>query len=124
MIQRIQNLYLLTVLILNIIYKVLSNKLSENYTIFIWIGSVDKYMIVTCILSFMSLLYYKRRKIQLFFNNINIYFQLLSLVFLIFNQYRFSLAHVLVMITFVLILYANRGIRRDEDLINSIDRLR
>jgi hypothetical protein len=124
MIQRVQNLYLLTILILNVIYKVLSNQFLENYTIFIRINSLDKYMIVTCIVSFISLVYYKRRKTQLLFNNINLYFQLLSLLFLIFNQYRFSLAHVLVMITFVLILFANRGIRRDEDLINSIDRLR
>ena len=124
MIQRVQNLYLVTILILNIVYKALSNQLLENYTIFIQISSVDKYMILTCILSFISLIYYKRRNIQLLFNNINVYFQLLSLLFLIFNQYKFSLAHVLVMITIVLILFANRGIRRDEDLINSIDRLR
>jgi len=124
MIQRVQNLYLLTILILNVIYKVLSKQLLENYTIFIRISSLDKYMIVTCILSFISLVYYKRRKTQLLFNNINLYFQILSLLFLIFNQYKFSLAHVLVMITFVLILFANHGIRRDEDLINSIDRLR
>ena len=124
MIQRVQNLFLLTILILNIVYKVLSNQLLKNYTIFIQISSVDKYVILTCTLSLISLIYFKRRKIQLLFNNINVYFQLLSLLFLIFNQYRFSLAHVLVMITFVLILFANRGIRRDEDLINSIDRLR
>ena len=124
MIQRVQNLYLLTILILNIVYKVLSNQLLENYTIFIQISSVDKYMILTCTLSLISLIYFKRRKIQLLFNNINVYFQLLSLLFLMFNQYKFSLAHVLVMITIVLILFANRRIRRDEDLINSIDRLR
>ncbi len=124
MIQRVQNLFLLTILILNIVYKVLSNQLLENYTIFIQISSVDKYMILTCTLSLISLIYFKRRKIQLLFNNINVYFQLLSLLFLMFNQYKFSLAHVLVMITIVLILFANRRIRRDEDLINSIDRLR
>ncbi len=124
MIQRVQNLFLLTILILNIVYKVLSNQLLENYTIFIQISSVDKYVILTCTLSLISLIYFKRRKIQLLFNNINVYFQLLSLLFLMFNQYKFSLAHVLVMITIVLILFANRRIRRDEDLINSIDRLR
>ena len=124
MIQRVQNLFLLTILILNIVYKVLSNQLLKNYTIFIQISSVDKYMILTCTLSLISLIYFKRRKIQLLFNNINLYFQLLSLLFLIFNHYKFSLAHVLVMITIALILFANRRIRRDEDLINSIDRLR
>ena len=89
-----------------------------------WTSSVYVYLIPTILISLTSLLLYKYRTRQLLLNRLNIFFQLLLLASSFDNLISFNIFYILLLINLVLINLANYGIKKDENLIKSIDRLR
>ncbi|MDG2371157.1 MAG: DUF4293 family protein [Flavobacteriaceae bacterium] len=129
MIQRIQSVYLLLIIIVNVIYKLILNTFSNiifpGYSMISnWTSSVYVYLIPTILISLTSLLLYKYRTRQLLLNRLNIFFQLLLLASSFDNLISFNIFYILLLINLVLINLANYGIKKDENLIKSIDRLR
>tara|TARA_B100001250_G_scaffold24146_1_gene20180 strand:+ start:1027 stop:1437 length:411 start_codon:yes stop_codon:yes gene_type:complete len=136
MIQRIQTLYILlaTIIIASCVvyvpYGIDNNPLNNRFLIdelfgFIW-------LILFCIFSLISVLKFNNRKKQLYYINGN----LIGIVSLIIIIYIFQLFHAqfnylingffifFLSIGFVFCFLAKKAIQLDEDLINSINRLR
>jgi len=129
MIQRIQSIYLLIIIIINITYKFISNYFSiinfPGYSMFSnGISSIYVYLIPTILISWISLLSYKNRTRQLILNRINYSFQSILLLCSFDNLISFNMFYVLLLINIILIKMANYGIKKDDNLIKSIDRLR
>ena len=132
MIQRVQTVFLVLILFL---FGVAQACLA--------IPKVLKYSIMTCVsddfilyLSFSALLvltaifFYKKRKIQLLLNRIQIFVHLLVLIILLISFKfwdEFSTEDIWLLVpssSVLLLLLANKGIKKDENLIRSFDRIR
>jgi len=132
MIQRVQTVFLVLILFL---FGVAQACLA--------IPKVLKYSIMTCVsddfilyLSFSALLvltaifFYKKRKIQLLLNRIQIFVHLLVLIILLISfkfWVGFSIEDLWLLVpssSVLLLLLANKGIKKDENLIRSFDRIR
>ena len=132
MIQRVQTVFLVLILFL---FGVAQACLA--------IPKVLKYSIMTCVsddfilyLSFSALLvltaifFYKKRKIQLLLNRIQIFVHLLVLIILLISFKfwdGFSTEDLWLLVpssSVLLLLLANKGIKKDENLIRSFDRIR
>tara|TARA_B110000444_G_scaffold60860_1_gene56880 strand:- start:949 stop:1347 length:399 start_codon:yes stop_codon:yes gene_type:complete len=132
MIQRVQTVFLVLILFL---FGVAQACLA--------IPKVLKYSIMTCVsddfilyLSFSALLvltaifFYKKRKIQLLLNRIQIFVHLLVLIILLISfkfWVGFSTEDLWLLVpssSVLLLLLANKGIKKDENLIRSFDRIR
>ena len=132
MIQRVQTVFLVLILFL---FGVAQACLD--------IPKVLKYSIMTCVsddfilyLSFSALLvltaifFYKKRKIQLLLNRIQIFVHLLVLIILLISfkfWVGFSMEDLWLLVpssSVLLLLLANKGIKKDENLIRSFDRIR
>ena len=83
MIQRIQNLYLLIICLVNLIYFILTVNGFHKFPDFTLFNFIDLpfYFAPTFILLIISLFFYKNRKKQLLYNRVNIFFNLLLLIF-------------------------------------------
>ncbi len=151
MIQRIQTIYLSLLIIcigLTFIFPFSSytvNDASVNYTVsgFMLNGkqilNIPLYFILIgiLILSLISIVLYKKRKLQLTLNKIN-YLLILGVIVLIFLDFgtigkvlgegaksvSYGVGMFLPLAALVFNFMANRGIKQDEKLINSLDRLR
>jgi hypothetical protein len=129
MIQRVQSIYLLLVIFINVVYKVfIDNCLSIHFPVDLimtnWILSIYIYMIPTVLISLISLFSYKHRNRQLILNRVNILFQLILLVSFFYKLIGFDLFYIVLLFNIVLIILANYGIIKDENLIKSLDRFR
>ena len=132
MIQRVQTVFLVLILFL---FGVAQACLA--------IPKVLTYSIMTCVshdfilyLSFSALLvltaifFFKKRKIQLLLNRIQLFVHLLVLIILLisFNFWDgFSTEDLWLLVpssSILLLLLANKGIKKDENLIRSFDRIR
>jgi len=136
MIQRVQSLYLLVAILLN---GVLSFYLplwitSENVEIFALSQPVAISLFsLSVLLSFIALFSFKKRKRQFVLGRINI---ILNFVLVgVFAYWTLSLpgemdisekgiGMLLPIISIVFIALANKAIKKDEDLVKSVDRLR
>lgn len=135
MIQRIQSLYLLVVVIIGVIAMFSPLwQLNENPLI---IGFENMYILslfaVEIVLAFVSIFLFKNRKLQFVIGRLNI---LINLILLgIFGYYsltfsgemKISEKEIWLLIPFVSIVFlfmANKAIRKDEELVKSVDRLR
>ena len=129
MIQRVQSIYLTLVVLINISYLVYveffssfhfplnSILLSSNLSIFL-------YLIPTLVISVISLFSYKKRNRQLILNKLNLMCQFIFLFILIYNQIKFGIFYILLILNITLIIVANNGIKSDENLIKSLNRFR
>ncbi len=88
---------------------------------------------VVAFLAFASLFSFKKRKLQLSLNRINILINLILLGVLAYLLLNISgemevsekgIGSFIPSVSTVLLVLANRGIQRDEDLVKSVDRLR
>ena len=131
MLQRIQSLYILGFISITLLYslrfpipfEVKTNTLQ-------WILSYTPYLIA--ILAFVSLFLFSKRKVQIRLNTFillgSIGYEVFSII-QVFEQFEtlkeLILIHcVLVFLSWIFILLANRYIKKDEALIRSVDRLR
>ena len=85
-------------------------------------------------LSLLSILSFKKRQNQFVINRLNIIFNLILLGLFVYRSLNLSGETVLVsekgigmflpIITIVMLVLANKAIKKDEDLVKSVDRLR
>ncbi|MEE9349633.1 MAG: DUF4293 domain-containing protein [Flavobacteriaceae bacterium] len=144
MIQRIQSLFLL-------LATVVSGALSHVF--FLWKATYDAdftalesiahesltikpigvLFIVSALISFVTIFMFKNRKAQFVMNRVNILLNFLLLGFIFYNLFNISgeplvsekgIGSFLPIASVFLLVFANRFIKKDEDLVKSVDRLR
>lgn len=81
-----------------------------------------------------SILFYKKRQHQFVLNRLNIVFNLILLVLFVYRSLNLSgeaikvsekgIGMFLPIVAIVLLVLANKAIKKDEDLVKSVDRLR
>ena len=136
MIQRIQTLYLLFIVILNAVLvqwtALWSNSMGE--TVFLegelWVA-VCFYSIAG--LALLSILLFKKRQNQFVLNRLNIILNLFLLGFFVYRSLNLSgeaevsekgIGMLIPVFSIVFLALANKAIKKDEDLVKSVDRLR
>ena len=126
MIQRIQNLYLLIICLVNLIYFILSIYGFDTFPNFTLFSFIDLPFYLTSIFSFViiSLFLYKNRNKQLLCNRVNIFFNLLMLIFSLDQLITLNHLYFIIISNLFFLMQANKGIKKDEEIINSIDRIR
>ena len=131
MIQRVQTIFLLTnlffLMTLYLFFELKSFALDIfNFEILI---NINLYLIFCSLITLISIFLFKNRTAQLFINKIQIFFHFISfllfLLELIASQHLNSIYKLLIPIfPLILLFLANNFIKKDEDLIKSIDRIR
>lgn len=136
MIQRIQSIYLLIAAIVSavliFVFPLYSNEVSgvvraENNPVFMgmFLGSA--------ILSLITIFLFKKRKLQFVLGRLNIILNFILLGVLVYQSQILSggdfspekgIGMFIPVISIVLLALANKAIKRDEDLVKSVDRLR
>ena len=126
MLVRIQNLYLLILVLINSLYMFANEFKFILFPIFTAFKFINVYFVfsITLISSLVSLIIFKKRKIQLLINNINILFNLFFLFLTIYEAYSFNSVYFVFIANLFFLYKANRAVKKDEELINSIDRIR
>ncbi len=136
MIQRIQSLYLLLVAILSFLAAFFVKSLAENDESSIFGLSIQLDRItffIAAITAVISIFLYKKRINQFIVNRLNIILNLFLLGFFVYRSLSLSgesllsqkgIWIVFPLISIVLLILANKAIKRDEDLVKSVDRLR
>ena len=126
MIQRIQNLYLLIICLVNLVYFILTVNGFHTFPDFTLFNFIDLpfYFAPAFTLLIISLLFYKNRKKQLLCNRVNIFFNLLMLIFSLDQLITLNNLYFIIISNLFFLIKANKGIKNDEEIINSIDRIR
>ena len=126
MIQRIQNLYLLIICLVNLIYFILTVNGFHTFPDFTLFNFIDLpfYFAPTFTLLIISLFFYKNRKKQLLYNRVNIFFNLLLLIFSLDQLITINHLYFIIISNLFFLMKANKGIKNDEEIINSIGRIR
>ena len=135
MIQRIQSLYLLIAAIivgvLPFVFDLWST--TENAVVF----AIDKQyllagLMISAVMSLASIFMFKNRKSQFVMNRLNIILNFILLAVFVYSSLTTSGemqvsekgVGILPIISIVFLVLANKAIKKDEDLVKSVDRLR
>ena len=136
MLQRIQSLYMLASVIvtgaLPFVFELWTdkNKVDVFFTSSIVFISL---FVLSTVLSFYSILNFKKRQHQFVLNRLNMIFNFILLGFFVYRSLNLSgetfvsekgIGMFLPAISIVLLVLANKAIKKDEDLVKSVDRLR
>ena len=137
MIQRIQTLYLFLALVVTGVLPYCFPLWKLNDGTAIYFMSTMLYTILlglSTMLSSISILYYKKRQHQFVLNRLNIILNLILLGLFVYRSLNLSGETVLVsekgigmflpIVAIVFLVLANKAIKKDEDLVKSVDRLR
>ena len=131
MIQRIQSFYLLIVSLISILSYFLFPRLNFTFNdLSIMNYCVIPYLCLVFFVSFFNIFLFKNRKLQLILNKIHLLIHLLILVVFFYCFYikKINYSDIQWILTpifsGIFLLLANKGIKSDENLIRSIDRLR
>lgn len=136
MIQRIQTIYLLLAAGISsgliFVFPLWEN--SENQEVFAWNELLFFCMFMgSAILSLISVLMFKNRKSQFMLGRLNILLNLILLGLFVYRSLNLSgetdvsekgIGILLPIFSIVFLVLANKAIKRDEDLVKSVDRLR
>jgi membrane protease YdiL (CAAX protease family) len=137
MIQRIQSIYLFFTFIITGILPFLFPLwvLDSNLEVYFMTNTV--YILLfgfSTALSIWSLFYYKKRQNQFVMNRLNIILNLILLGLFVYRTLNLSgeidkvsekgISMFLPIVAILLLVLANKAIKRDEDLVKSVDRLR
>lgn len=132
MIQRIQTLYLFLAALVS---GILSNVFSTGYDVVGVINSPYIYetLIFSGIFSLVIIFVFKNRKLQFVLNRLNIILNVILLGVFVYWSLNLSgegaisekgIGRFIPVISIVLLVLANKAIKRDEQLVKSVDRLR
>jgi len=137
MIQRIQTLYLLLVAVLSgvspFIFPLWQDELDENPVLFTQSTTYIILFGLSFTLSLFSIFEYKKRQNQFVLNRLNIVLNLILLGLFVYRSLKLSGEEIssekgigifLPILVIVLLVLANRSIKKDEELVKSADRLR
>ncbi|MDG3580946.1 DUF4293 domain-containing protein [Galbibacter pacificus] len=136
MLQRIQTIYLLLVVIVNG---------ALPFWVYLWTDAngaavyaesdvlYSALFIASAILAFITIFLFKNRKNQFVLNRLNMILNLFLLGFFVYRSLVLSgeinisekgIGMLLPVVSIVFLVLANRAIKKDEDLVKSVDRLR
>jgi hypothetical protein len=136
MIQRIQTLYLTICFIASAIVPFLVPVWIENETTAVYFTDVLPSTVLfglSTLLALISIFSFKKRQTQFVLNRLNIISNFILLGFFVYRTLNLSgetevsekgIGIVLPAISIVLLVLANKAIKKDEDLVKSVDRLR
>ena len=136
MIQRIQTIYLLIVGLIagvlpfwiNLWSDAEGNEIFANNDVFI-----SGAFYVSAVLAIISIVLFKKRKNQFVLNRLNMILNLFLLGFFVYRSLNLSgetlvsekgIGMLIPVFSIVFLVLANRAIKKDEDLVKSVDRLR
>ncbi|QLE01546.1 DUF4293 domain-containing protein [Galbibacter sp. BG1] len=136
MLQRIQSIYLLLVVIISGVLPFWVYLWTDNKGEAVYADNDILYsalFAVSAILAFVTIFLYKKRKNQFVLNRLNIILNLFLLGFFVYRSLILSgetnvsekgIGMLLPIVSIVFLVLANRAIKKDEDLVKSVDRLR
>ena len=131
MIQRIQSIYLFLAIIAMYLMSFKVFVYSKNKSLFMAQDDLNMFIltIVGTLLSSISLFMFKNRKFQLKLIRLTILIQMIIGVrlFILFNKFEVILNNqfiLLMVFTLLALVLAYRGVKKDEDLVRSVDRIR
>ena len=136
MIQRIQTLYLTISLIATAVVPFFVTLWTENETTSVYFTEITTSMVLfglSSLLALISIFSFKKRQNQFVLNRLNIISNFILLGFFVYRTLNLSgetevsekgIGIVLPAISIVLLVLANKAIKKDEDLVKSVDRLR
>lgn len=135
MIQRIQSIYLLIAVIVScgliFVFSLWTNNDVEIYAKDVMPAFVV--FLLSGLLSIVSIFKYKNRKSQFMLGRLNILLNLFLLGFFVYRSLNLSgeiivsekgIGMLLPILSIVFLALANKAIKKDEDLVKSVDRLR
>ncbi len=136
MIQRIQTLYMLIVVLLSAVliqWLAIWTTIDGTQVYFdnlVWVAVA---FYTSAALAFISILLFKNRQNQFVANRLNILLNLFLLGFFVYRSLNLSgetevsekgIGMLIPVFSIVFLVLANRAIKKDEDLVKSVDRLR
>ncbi len=136
MIQRIQSLFLICSIIVTAVLPFFFSLWTENEDNVIYFNESLLYIVFFAgisALASLSLFLFKKRQTQFVLNRLSIIFNFILLGFFVARTLNLSgemqisekgIGMFLPTISIVLLVLANRAIKKDEDLVKSVDRLR
>jgi len=136
MIQRIQTVYLILVIILGALVPFFLGLWSDSLGNELFGSGQTGVLLAFCgsaVLAFISILLFKNRKNQFVMNRLNIILNLFLLGFFVYRSLNLSggttvsekgIGMLIPVFSIVFLTLANRAIKKDEDLVKSVDRLR
>lgn len=136
MLQRIQTIYLCIVVVISAALPFVFSLWTEDNGKAVYFTEVKISVIGFCLcalLALISIFGYKKRQNQFVLNRLNIILNFILLGFFVYRTLNLSgetevsekgIGMVLPAISIVMLVLANRAIKKDEDLVKSVDRLR
>ncbi|MFC4094502.1 DUF4293 domain-containing protein [Euzebyella saccharophila] len=136
MIQRIQTVYLLVVMLISAILPFWVNLWSDANGNEIYAQNeilISIVFYVISVLALVAIVLFKNRKNQFVVNRLNLLLNLFLLGFFVYRSLNLSgetsvsekgIGMLIPVISIVFLVLANRAIKKDEDLVKSVDRLR
>ncbi|SHJ77810.1 protein of unknown function [Arenibacter nanhaiticus] len=136
MIQRIQTVYLFVVILMGAVLPFFVNLWSDAAGNEIYAESEVLFSIsfyATAVLALLAITRYKNRKNQFVLNRLNMILNLFLLGFFVYRSLNLSgemnisekgIGMLIPVFSIVFLVLANRAIKKDEDLVKSVDRLR
>ena len=136
MIQRIQSLYLIIVLLLSAVLVQLTSIWTNAdgkevyFDEILWLAVA---FYISAAMALISLFQFKKRQNQFVVNRLNIILNLFILGFFVYRSLNLSggtevpekgIGMLIPIFSIVFLVLANRAIKKDEDLVKSVDRLR
>jgi len=134
--QRIQSIYLFLVVIISGVLPFWVYLWTDNAGEAVYAESDILYsalFIASAVLAFITIFLFKKRKNQFVLNRLNMILNLFLLGFFVYRSLVLSgetnvsekgIGMLLPIISIVFLVLANRAIKKDEDLVKSVDRLR
>ncbi len=126
MVQRIQSLYLLICSLINFAYCYYLYFIDTLYNSFFG-GVISLFPLIISIISFYTIFKYMNRQTQFVLNRLSIIlcFVFVGILIFVFDlASNFEWTNLVPIFSIILLVLANRAIKKDEDLIRSIDRIR
>lgn len=136
MIQRIQSIYLLLAMLASLGLPFLLSLYVDSTGEAVWAMDDVLYISLFCasgVFSFISIFLWKKRQNQFVLGRLNILLNFALLGVLVYQSQILSggtavlekgIGMIIPLVSIVLLVLANKAIKRDEDLVKSVDRLR
>ncbi|MGM0636134.1 MAG: DUF4293 domain-containing protein [Bacteroidota bacterium] len=136
MIQRIQSIYLLLVVILNVLFLSIVPLWVDNSNEQVMLIDIPLAALavgVSGLLALICIFLFKNRKLQFVINRINILINFLTVGFFVYTALNISgemqvsekgIGVFIPLVSIVFLVLANKAIKKDEDLVKSVDRFR
>ena len=136
MLQRIQTIYLFICVLLSAVFPFFLKLWSIGGKLNVFVTSNNLYIglfMISAILAVISIISYKKRQNQFVLNRLNMILNFIIIGLLVYHSLNLpgestgsekGIGMLLPIFSIVFLALANRAIKRDEDLVKSVDRIR